>query len=83
MPEMMTRTGRGLGCLCGNWPDLDGFFPSLTNGAPVEPVWRGPWKGRLYVCPRCGRIADQFTLEVTGYIDPRRVREIAIAKKLS
>jgi len=50
-------------CLCGNRPDYDGFFPCDKDGNEMEPV-KG-W-GNLYACGRCGRIINQFTLEVVG-----------------
>lgn len=46
-------------CLCGNRPDMDGFYPCLGNGTVVEPVVAGSWddEGRyLYACASCGRI---------------------------
>jgi len=59
-------------CLCGNRTDLDGFFPCDDNGNEVIPV-QG-WEN-LYVCFRCGRIIDQFSLEVTGRNPTFRVLE--------
>jgi hypothetical protein len=50
-------------CLCGNWTDSDGFFP--CNKESNEMVPAEGWKN-LYVCGRCGRIIDQFSLEVAG-----------------
>ena len=50
-------------CICGNQPTSDGFYPCNEAGDEVEPV-KG-WKN-LYVCARCGRIINQFTLEVVG-----------------
>ena len=51
---------------CNNNPAMDGFYPCLWNGEEVEPYAEGPWKGRLYVCARCGRIIDVETLQVIG-----------------
>lgn len=65
--ERITRDdGDWLHCLCGNTPDMGGFDSCLTDGTPVEPLADGPWEGRLYVCMNCGRIVDQYTLEVVG-----------------
>jgi hypothetical protein len=51
-------------CLCRNRPESDGFFPCNKEGNEMEPV--EGW-GNLYVCARCRRIIDQFTLEVVGH----------------
>jgi hypothetical protein len=65
--ERITKDdGEWLHCLCGNTPDMGGFDSCLTDGTPVEPLADGPWEGRLYVCLNCGRIVDQYTLEVVG-----------------
>jgi len=48
-------------CLCGNTPTADGFYPCDENGNEVIPATG--WQN-LYVCGRCGRIIDQFSLEV-------------------
>jgi hypothetical protein len=48
-------------CLCGNTSTSDGFFPCDDDGNEVPPT-KG-WEN-LYVCGRCGRIIDQFSLEV-------------------
>lgn len=55
-----------LNCICGNNPYNEGLQPCLRDGTEVEPVVGGPWDGRLYVCLKCGRIADQYTLQVIG-----------------
>ena len=59
-------------CLCGNRAELDGFFPCDDNGNEVVPL-QG-WEN-LYVCFRCGRIIDQFSLEVIGRNPNFRVLE--------
>lgn len=51
---------------CNNTPDMDGFYPCIYDGSEVEPYVEGAWKGRLYVCARCGRIIDSETLQVIG-----------------
>lgn len=53
-------------CQCGNEPYLDGFFPCLTDGTPVEPVIDGNWDGVLYVCAKCYAIYDQDTFDQVG-----------------
>jgi len=50
-------------CLCGNRPDSDGFFPCDSDGNEMEPVQE--WEN-LYVCGRCGRIINQFSLLILG-----------------
>ena len=51
-------------CLCGNEPSSDGFYPCDEQGNEVEPT--PAWNGLLYVCARCDRIIDQYTLKVVG-----------------
>jgi ribosomal protein L37AE/L43A len=68
-PEMIRRGVDGddwIYCLCGNDPSGEGFAPCLEDGTIVEPTVDGPWKARLYLCERCGRIVDQVSLLVTG-----------------
>jgi hypothetical protein len=48
-------------CLCGNTTRSDGFYPCDEDGNEMAPA-KG-WEN-LYVCGRCGRIIDQFSLEV-------------------
>lgn len=51
-------------CLCGNRPDLEGFYPCTDAGVQCEPTaWAG-WLNNLYECDRCHRIIDGLTLEV-------------------
>jgi hypothetical protein len=64
--ERISRDGDWLRCLCQNTPDQAGFGPCLPDGTEVEPVDGGGWDGVLYLCYDCGRIVDQFTLEVTA-----------------
>lgn len=52
-------------CICGNRPADDGFFPCDKNGNEMEPLIGSDWKD-LYVCANCGRIINQYTLEVLG-----------------
>ncbi len=52
-------------CLCGNMPAQNGFFPCDENGNEVEALEGSNWKD-LYVCAECGRIINQYTLEVLG-----------------
>jgi len=52
-------------CLCGNTPADDGFYPCDENGNEMEPLVESIWKN-LYVCDSCGRIINQYTLEVVG-----------------
>jgi len=52
-------------CICKNRPDSDGFFPCDENGNEIEPIIGSGWEA-LYVCGKCGRIINQFTLEVVG-----------------
>ena len=52
-------------CVCGNRPDSDGFYPCDEHGNEMSPTIGSGWK-ELYVCPRCGRIIKQGTLEVIG-----------------
>jgi len=60
--------GNDIECVpsCGNDPSNEGFYPCLYDGTEVEPYVDGAWKGRLYVCNRCGRIIDVETLQVIG-----------------
>jgi hypothetical protein len=70
-------------CLCGNDLTQEGFAPCLDDGTEVEPLADGPWGGVLYVCGRCGRIVDQYTLRVTGRAPaPERVALAAIIRLL-
>lgn len=50
-------------CICGNRPDLDGFYP-YHDGHEVEPDANGPWDGVRFFCASCFRVIDQNTLEV-------------------
>ena len=50
-------------CLCGNRPDLHGFYPCDKTGTYVEPTLAA-WQIPRYVCDRCGRIINQSTLAV-------------------
>ncbi len=52
-------------CKCGNMPAQDGFFPCDTTGNEMEPLVGSDWKN-LYVCGKCGRIINQFSLEIEG-----------------
>lgn len=71
--EQVTRLFGDLVCRCGNAPAEDGFYPCLDDGTIVEPTIKGPWKGKLYACARCGRIINRETLDVTGQRDPRYI----------
>lgn len=53
-------------CQCGNQPHINGFFPCLTDGTPVEPVINGDWTDSLYVCAKCYAIYDIDTLDQLG-----------------
>jgi len=53
-------------CRCGNEPHSDGFFPCDYDGRIIPPLIDGKWEGHLYVCIRCGRIIEQYTLDVVG-----------------
>ena len=53
-------------CECGNEPHIDGFYPCLKNGIPVEPVIGGLWKGNLYVCGKCYTVYDADTFDEIG-----------------
>jgi hypothetical protein len=58
-------------CLCGNRPDCDGFYPvaEIDGEAQwVEPVVNGPWDSVHYGCSSCGRVIDQDSLAVTGWM---------------
>lgn len=52
-------------CVCGNQPEDDGFHPCDAEGNEMEPWADSDW-ANLYACAACGRIIDQFTLEVVG-----------------
>jgi hypothetical protein len=69
-PERIAREGGWPRCLCGNTPDMDGFYPCLPGGTEVEPDAGGPWDGKHYLCHGCGRIINQDTLEVAGRVAP-------------
>ena len=71
VPETIRQEGPAVGdawiCLCGNRPDLQGFFPCDAKGR-AEPE---PDEWILFVCDRCGRIIDAETLEVVGLASER------------
>lgn len=53
-------------CVCGNRPDLSGFYSSTTVGVEVEPD-KLTWDGIHYTCAECGRVIDGRTgVEVRG-----------------
>jgi hypothetical protein len=52
-------------CVCGNKPADDGFFPCDQEGNEIEPTISSGWEN-LYACGNCGRIIDQYSLEVVG-----------------
>ena len=62
-------------CVCGNSPDMSGFYPCLDDGTVVSPTVSGPWQGRLYVCADCGRIIEQETVTVVGQRNPEGIIE--------
>lgn len=76
--EKATKSGGDLVCLCGNDPVGSGFYPCLYGGKIVEPTIDGPWEGKLYACGDCGRIIDQYTLEVVGKRDPMYIMDEAV-----
>jgi hypothetical protein len=51
-------------CICGNTPVSDGFFPCNADGTVFETWGDNDWEGELYCCDSCGRVIDQWTLEV-------------------
>ena len=53
-------------CVCGNTPSLDGFYSCDRQGKDVTTGAADTWLDPLFVCDRCGRIIDRFTLEVVG-----------------
>lgn len=68
-PERASKAGYELVCVCGNEPAYDGFESCLEDGTVVEPTGGGgsrAWKGKLYLCLKCGRIVDQDSLLITG-----------------
>jgi DNA-directed RNA polymerase subunit RPC12/RpoP len=52
-------------CLCGNIAESDGFYPCNETGREVEPTAE-EWQTNAYVCARCGRIINMYSLEVIG-----------------
>lgn len=52
-------------CLCGNDAMSDGFYPCNEAGREVEPTAE-EWQTNAYVCARCGRIINMYSLEVIG-----------------
>jgi hypothetical protein len=52
-------------CICKNTPTSDGFYPCDAKGNEIEPIKGSGWKD-LYVCNRCGRIINMYTLEIVG-----------------
>lgn len=55
-------------CPCGNTAESEGFVPSTSGGAPVEPYATDagltiglpdPWDGEHYVCLACGAVHSQ------------------------
>ena len=52
-------------CVCKNTPSGDGFFPCDDMGNEVEPLVGSNWNDK-YICASCGRIINQYTLEITG-----------------
>lgn len=50
-------------CLCGNGTSSDGFYPCDSAGNEVEPTPEA-WTTNWYVCGRCGRFFDQYTLTI-------------------
>lgn len=61
-------------CICGNRPDLDGFYP-YHDGHEVEPTEGGPWDGVRFVCAQCCRVIDQNTLDVVEHPDEVQWRD--------
>jgi len=49
-------------CICGNRPDLEGFYPCDALGNEVDPS--DQWDGVSYSCDRCKIIIDQDTLRI-------------------
>ena len=52
-------------CVCGNEPQMDGFYPCNERGEHVEPTAE-LWTTNCYVCACCGRIIRQSDLEIVG-----------------
>ena len=52
-------------CVCGNEPEIHGFYSCDQKGVEMEPLIGSSWDG-LYVCGKCGRIIDMETCEVIG-----------------
>ena len=52
-------------CVCGNIPIEHGFYPCDSNGNEVEPTQQD-WTTDCYVCDRCGRIINMYSLSVVG-----------------
>lgn len=52
-------------CKCGNEPHLDGFYPCLEDGTPVEPTPQ-LWKKNIYICARCFSVYDIDTFDQLG-----------------
>lgn len=63
--QTVTRDGDWLHCLCGNRPDMAGFYSCQPDGSEVEPDEK--WDGIHYYCALCQRIIRRDTLQVTGY----------------
>lgn len=50
-------------CVCGNRPELDGFYPCDMDGKEQEPDFS--WEG-FYLCAACGLVINQATLQAVG-----------------
>ncbi len=55
-------------CMCGNRPDLEGFYPCDESGMLEEPT-QETWTSGLYRCERCGRVIQQETRTIVGVLE--------------
>jgi hypothetical protein len=55
-------------CLCGNRPDLDGFYPCHQSGEIIGPT-PIQWPSSYYRCDRCGRVIQAGTRTIVGIAD--------------
>jgi hypothetical protein len=61
-------------CVCGNTVAKEGLIPANSNGVPIHagpdvPAGLAPWPedGELFtLCPSCGRVYSDSTVEETG-----------------
>lgn len=53
-------------CKCGNNSRSEGFQPSDEIGQICEPYVDGNWNEQHWVCERCYRIIDGYTLQILG-----------------